>query len=576
MFIKYFGLHQSQTDGMKRKLEVIKRNNEINESCNKHDNINGNNNGNNRIDNVVLIINISSIIFTMNEFNCLLCDNYNSRNMENNSYILVYFYVCILTSLSSPILFHFLIKHKAMSAQYLVSHLVWNRNDYSEWSTLLQELNPNCTIEIIIEIVRILVIPIVVNKQLEYQKQCKKRKNKTDITSPMQQQRIHLILFDEDGDDDRSMGTEMEDEQDSEFAAGVARAKQVVNTVEHANNNSYDATASVGNQLGLIHSPFGANNNHNINNINNNNSTKNKNNNKNYKNDGKTDMDDCQHTKKNEKTKIQMNKNHKSPHSKSKKNNDINNKEININNNKRRNNQANRSAVAMYANRTEEDVTSPMLKPADDNDDNEETYTLNYDHIGVTKGRVSNTPNDVHVNLTNVIGHNGDAPVTNNTINTNTYVTRLSKTIENTYGGIHMSNRPVYGDYNSLSMRATLGLKDRFTNNDEVSSYGDCSNNTSTNNNNNNDDVKGKYNNNDNVDPTIAIAETLRQLNGGYSVYIDCGAGIGAGNVAITRSSHTSTRTTNTHIVNTINALNKTLSGSSDMRGASPAGCNKI
>ena len=136
------------------------------------------------------------------------------------------------------------------------------------------------------------------------------------------------------------------------------------------------------------------------------------------------------------------------------------------------------------SNKTDEDVTSPMLTPADDND-NEETYTLNYDYIDVTKGggwggveRVSNTSTDVHVNLTNVICRNDDAPsadltaVTNNTnitnntintINTNTYATRISKTTENTYGGVHMSNRPVYGDYNSntYSMKATLGLKDR-------------------------------------------------------------------------------------------------------------------
>ena len=564
MFIKYFALNRSQTDGMRRKLEVIKRNNEMNESCIKHHNTNGNNH-------VVLMMNISTIIFTMREFNCLC------RNMEDNSYIVLYFYVCVLTNLSSPILFHNFIKHKVMTVQYLISRLVWNRNDYLEWSTLLQELNPNGTIEILIEIVRIVVIQIVVNKQLEYQQKSKKRKEKADTTSPLQQQTTYLILFDayENGDGERSMDYGVEDEEDNEFAAGVARPKQVVNPIENANNNSNsyncaamyscDATASAGNQLGLIHSLCGANNNHNINNINNNNSTKNENNNKNCEDDGNNDMDDCQHSKRNEKTKIQTNKNHKSPNSKSKKNNNINNKENHINNNKRRNNQANSSAVGMYANRTDEDVTSHTLKPADDSDDNEETYTLNYDHIDVTKGGVSNTAS---ADLTTVTNN------TNWTINTNTYATRLSKTIKNTYGGLHMSNKPVHGDYssNTYSMNATLGLKAGLTNNNKVSSYDDCSNNTdNTNTNNSNDDFEGKYNNNDSVDSRIAVAETLRQLNGGYSV-IAFGAEIGAGNVAINPSSHSSTPTTNTHIVNTINASNKTLFRSSDMTGASLIG----
>ena len=53
----------SQTDGVKGKLELIKRNNEINKSHNKHDNNNCNNNGMNNgnihIGNIVSIMNIS-------------------------------------------------------------------------------------------------------------------------------------------------------------------------------------------------------------------------------------------------------------------------------------------------------------------------------------------------------------------------------------------------------------------------------------------------------------------------------------------------------------------------------------
>ena len=359
----------------------------------------------------------------------------------------------------------------------------------------MREFNPKNTTEIIIEMVQILVIQIVVKKQLEYEKKCKKRKDKTDTTSSIQEQMMHLMLYDNDGD--------------------------------------------AGNQLGLINSMYGANNNRNTNNINDNNSTKNQNNNKNYNHDVNNDYDNCQQWEKNKKMKIPTNKHYKYLNSKLKSNN-MNNNENNINNNnnnKRRNNRANRSAVAMCANKTD--------------DNNEETYTLNYDHIDVIKrGGVSNTANDVHVDLSNVICHNGVAPntdLTNNAIKTNTYATRVSKTIENTYG-----------EYNSntYSIKVALGLKDRLTNNNEVSLYADYSNNINTNNK-NNSDIKGKYSNNDSAVPKSAIAETLRQLNGGYSVYIDFDAEIDARIVAIPVSSHNTTRTTRTHTVNTINALIK-------------------
>ena len=85
------------------------------------------------------------LIFTMNEFNCLFCENYNHRNIEANSHISVYFHPCVLTSLLSPTLFYFFIKNKAMIAQHLVSCLVWNRNDHSEWMILLRESNLNST-----------------------------------------------------------------------------------------------------------------------------------------------------------------------------------------------------------------------------------------------------------------------------------------------------------------------------------------------------------------------------------------------------------------------------------------------
>ena len=163
---------------MKEKLELRKNSYEINESYNKHSNTN-----------VVLIMNRSDVfvrlmeplshfvffhyigtartiialfyhllhrfcenvitlgivlIFIISEFNCLFCEIYNNRNIEHDSYVLVYIHVCVITSLLSPILFYFFIK-SFTTIQYLISLLVWNRNDYAEWSTLLQESNSNIT-----------------------------------------------------------------------------------------------------------------------------------------------------------------------------------------------------------------------------------------------------------------------------------------------------------------------------------------------------------------------------------------------------------------------------------------------
>lgn len=79
------------------------------------------------------------------------------------------------------------------------------------------------------------------------------------------------------------------------------------------------------------------------------------------------------------------------------------------------------------------------VNPADDNDD-EQTNTLNYNHTDVTKGGLSNTISDVHVNLPNVVFDHNGAPsdnliaVTNNPNNPNTSATRIPKTNENTYG----------------------------------------------------------------------------------------------------------------------------------------------
>ena len=81
------------------------------------------------------------LLFTMNEFNCLFCETYNNHNMEDNSYILVYFHVHVLTRSLSPILFYFFIKNNAMIVQYVVSRLTWNRNEYSESSIVMQESN---------------------------------------------------------------------------------------------------------------------------------------------------------------------------------------------------------------------------------------------------------------------------------------------------------------------------------------------------------------------------------------------------------------------------------------------------
>ena len=183
----------SQQDDMKKKLELIKTSKE-NESFNIHDN-----NGDDCIDNIVLIgsrlptrhsfirwtqslsdfvffhcirvvwtVNllvdkvfchlshgfcknvirlIIVIIFPMSEFNCLFCENYNNSDIEDNSYVLVYFYVCVLLSLLSSILFHFFIKNQAMAVQHLGNRLVSNKNNYnySEWNTLLQQSHPNGT-----------------------------------------------------------------------------------------------------------------------------------------------------------------------------------------------------------------------------------------------------------------------------------------------------------------------------------------------------------------------------------------------------------------------------------------------
>ena len=56
---------------------------------------------------------------------------FSNRDMKDldNSYILVYFHV--VTNLLSPILFHFFIKNKAMTA----SSSLWSGNKYSKWST---------------------------------------------------------------------------------------------------------------------------------------------------------------------------------------------------------------------------------------------------------------------------------------------------------------------------------------------------------------------------------------------------------------------------------------------------------
>ena len=174
------GKMELQPGDIMEKLELRKTSKE-NESLNKHDN----NGGNNCIDNVLInIISGSStrhifvrwtqpfchftffhyigawtlnsfadqsfchlshrfcknvirltivIIFTMSEFNCLFCENYIDHDIRDNSYVLVYFYVCVLLSM----LFYI--------GQHLGSRLVWNKNNYSEWNTVLQQPNPNGT-----------------------------------------------------------------------------------------------------------------------------------------------------------------------------------------------------------------------------------------------------------------------------------------------------------------------------------------------------------------------------------------------------------------------------------------------
>ena len=92
-------------------------------------------------ENVITLIVV--LIFTMKEFVCLLCENYNDRNMTDNSHILAYFYV--LSGSLSPILFYFFLKNEAITVQYLPSGLVWNKNNCAEWGTLLQASNPNST-----------------------------------------------------------------------------------------------------------------------------------------------------------------------------------------------------------------------------------------------------------------------------------------------------------------------------------------------------------------------------------------------------------------------------------------------
>ena len=68
-------------------------------------------------------------MFAMSEFHFLFCENYNNRNIEDNSYVLVYFYVCVSLSLLSAMLFYVFIKNKTMVVQYLESRSVWKRNN---------------------------------------------------------------------------------------------------------------------------------------------------------------------------------------------------------------------------------------------------------------------------------------------------------------------------------------------------------------------------------------------------------------------------------------------------------------